>query len=166
MLRPISRLTESTREGLDAAVRRGAHETWVDRSELGLAEPSALWRWLCVLELTAPRASAVGCSADDSENGPELAAREALARLDEFARAHRNANSPAQPIPQVPTASREASIDPDPDVRPVGEGRWQTSLRVAFSALADGKYPSSRCLKPASHWPGIAVISTREVRTP
>src|SRR5271169_4227000 len=95
MLRPSSRLTPVTRQGLDAAVRRGAQETWVDRSELRLTEPSALWRWLCVLELTAPRASAVGCSQDDSENGPERAAREALARLDEMARAPRSMNSPA-----------------------------------------------------------------------
>jgi hypothetical protein len=100
MLRPVNRLSEPTRQGLDAAVRSGAQETWVDRSELGLGEPSALWRWLCVLELTAPRASAVGCSADDSENGPELAALEALASLDEFARAHRRPHNPAQPTPQ------------------------------------------------------------------
>jgi hypothetical protein len=95
MLRPVNRLTEPTREGLDAAVRGGAQETWVDRSELGLSEPSALWRWLCVLELTALRASAIGCSQDDSENGPERAAREALACLDEMARAPRSTNSPA-----------------------------------------------------------------------
>jgi len=100
MLRPSSRLSEPTRQGLDAAVRDGAHETWVDRSELGLGEPSALWRWLCVLELTAPHASAVGCSADASEDGPELAALEALARFDEMARAHRRPHRPAQPIPQ------------------------------------------------------------------
>jgi hypothetical protein len=94
MLRPSNRLTPVTRQGLDAAVRGGAQEAWVDRSELRPPEPSALWRWLCVLELTAPRASAVGCSQDDSENGPELAAREALARLDEMARAQRSTTSP------------------------------------------------------------------------
>jgi hypothetical protein len=100
MLRPSSRLSEPTRQGLDAAVRDGAHETWVDRSELGLGEPSALWRWICVLEFTAPRASAVGCSADVSEDGPEFAALEALARFDEIARAHRRPHRPAPPIPE------------------------------------------------------------------
>jgi hypothetical protein len=89
MLRPRDRLTRPTRQRLDAAVRDGAQETWVDRSELGLSEPSARWRWLCVLELLGTRRSAVGCSPDDSEDGVELAAREALARLDETGWPHR-----------------------------------------------------------------------------
>jgi hypothetical protein len=89
MLRPRDRLTQPTRQRLDAAVRDGAQETWVDRSELGLSEPSARWRWLCVLELLGKRRSAVGCSPDDSDYGVELAAREALARLDEMGWTHR-----------------------------------------------------------------------------
>jgi hypothetical protein len=92
MLRPHHRLSEPTRQRLDAAVRAGARETWVDRSDLGLVEPSAMWRWLCVLEFLGPRGSAVGCSGDDSESGPELAAREALARFDEIVRAHPRAD--------------------------------------------------------------------------
>ena len=89
MLRPNHRLSEPTRQRLDAAVAAGARETWVERSDLGLVDPSAIWRWLCVLEFLGPRRSAVGCSGDDSENGPELAAREALAHFDEIVRAHR-----------------------------------------------------------------------------
>jgi len=89
MLRPRDRLTQPTRQRLDAAVRDGAQETWVDRSELGLSEPSARWLWLFVLELLGTRRSAVGCSPDDSEDGVELAAREALARLDEMGWTHR-----------------------------------------------------------------------------
>jgi hypothetical protein len=89
MLRPRDRLTRPTRQRLDAAVRDGAQEPWVDRSELGLSELSARWRWLWVLELLGTRRSAVGCSPDDSEDGVELAAREALACLDEMGWTHR-----------------------------------------------------------------------------
>jgi hypothetical protein len=120
MLRPSDRLTEPTRQGLDAAVRAGARETWVDRSELGLSEPSALWRWLCVLELLGTRRSALGWSGVDSEDGAELAAREALARLDEMDRAHRSAGGAGHSTSHVPIAPLEASPDSDPDVRPVG----------------------------------------------
>jgi len=88
MVRPNHRLSEPTQRRLDAAVRAGARETWVDRSDLGLVEPSAIWRSLCVLEFLGSRRSAIGCSGDDSENGPELAAREALAHFDEIVRAH------------------------------------------------------------------------------
>jgi hypothetical protein len=117
MLRPSDRLSEPTRHGLDAAVRGGAQETWVDRSELGLSEPSAVWRWLCVLELTAPGASAVGCSDDDSEHGVELAAREALARFDQIVRGHRaDGRGPAahnRPAFESAFASLEPPTDPD-----------------------------------------------------
>jgi hypothetical protein len=89
MLRPRDRLTRPTRQRLDAAVRDGAQETRVDRSELGLSEPSAHWRWLCVLELLGTRRSAVGCSPDDSNDGVNLAARETLARVDEMGWTHR-----------------------------------------------------------------------------
>jgi hypothetical protein len=89
MLRPRDRLNRPTRQRLDAGVRDGAQETWVDRSELGLSEPSARWRWLCVLELLGTRRSAVGCSPDDSGDGVELAAREVSARLDEMGWTHR-----------------------------------------------------------------------------
>ena len=67
MLRPTDQLSEQTCERLDAALALGARETWVDRNELGLPEPSPLGRWLCVLELPGSADSTYPGSADTSD---------------------------------------------------------------------------------------------------
>ena len=80
MLRPAERLSATTCQRLDAAAALGARETWIDREELGLAEPSPLGRWVCVLEFPGFPLQAVGSSGDGP--GVERAALEALERLD------------------------------------------------------------------------------------
>ena len=50
MRRPVDELSPTTLERLDLAAALGARETWIDRDELGLPEPSPLGRWTCVLE--------------------------------------------------------------------------------------------------------------------
>lgn len=80
MLRPADGLTATTRERLHLAAALGARETWIDREELGRAEPSPLGRWVCVLEFPGFPLQAVGSSG--AGLGVEQAAREALERLD------------------------------------------------------------------------------------
>jgi hypothetical protein len=80
MHRPADGLSVTTCERLDVAAALGARETWIDREELGLAEPSPLGRWVCVLEFPGFPLQAVGSSGDGP--GVEQAALEALERLD------------------------------------------------------------------------------------
>lgn len=80
--RPADRLSARTVERLDAACALGARETWIDRTELRLPEPSGLGRWLCVLEWPGFPLQASGSSAPvDRTDAPEYAARAALARF-------------------------------------------------------------------------------------
>jgi len=80
MHRPADVLSVTTCERLDVAAALGARETWIDREELGHAEPSSLGRWVCVLEFPGFPLQAVGSSGDGP--GVEQAALEALERLD------------------------------------------------------------------------------------
>ncbi len=80
MLRPVDGLSAATLERLNLAAALGARETWIDRDELGLPEPSPLGRWVCVLEFPGFPLQAAGSSGTGT--GVDQAAREALDRLD------------------------------------------------------------------------------------
>jgi hypothetical protein len=113
MLRPTSELSRGTAERLDAAVALGADETWIDRAELGLPEPSPHGRWMCVLEAPGTRLPAIGCSGPDPEHGVESAAVQALGRFAGFGGPHRESDRPPSP-PHTLFATRipVARLDP------------------------------------------------------
>ncbi len=122
MLRPTDQLSEQTCERLDAALALGARETWVDRDELGLPEPSPLGRWLCVLELPAARMTATGSSGRDPEQDAQRAALEALAGWEALGdrRPRRNrarAVPDAVAVTHIRGAQLDAALDLDEDAR-------------------------------------------------
>lgn len=118
MLRPSGELSQRTCERLDRAVAMGACETWIDRAELGLSEPSLLGRWLCALEVPGAWIAATGSSGPDPDQSVESAALRALERFGELADGPRRMSDRPRTPPHNVSATRipVAQLDPALDL--------------------------------------------------
>lgn len=84
MPRPRDGLTPLTCRRLDAAVALGVREIWTDSANGGSVEPLPVERWACVLQWPGFPLRATGSTSVEEPSGPETAARQALACLEEF----------------------------------------------------------------------------------